>query len=110
MGLQQRTRDIIDNSVQNRTEFHRGNVSGKWSKKGEHLYMGWLPLFWRNILKKDIQDNDVYVLYSYQTPMAWYNGDIWVIPDEKYSVSTTTHQGAFRTAIHRSGKEVKQDV
>lgn len=57
-----------------------------------------------------------YVVYSYATPIAWHvpnrnegwklgNGEPapaepgWVMPDEKYSVTTSKHQGHIFTAI-----------
>jgi hypothetical protein len=41
-----------------------------------------------------------YVVYSYQTPIAWhtpYAG--WLYPAERYSVTTTKHQGRVHTAL-----------
>lgn len=40
----------------------------------------------------------LYVVWSYQTPIAWvtWAGSI-VVPDEKYSVTTTHHQGLCDT-------------
>ncbi len=64
-----------------------------------------------------------YAVYSYGTPIAWFlpvstgipaevpktyhaeynsSGELlgwWVMPDEKYSVTTTRHQGKIRTAL-----------
>lgn len=57
-----------------------------------------------------------YVVYSYNTPIAWHvpnrnegwelgNGEPapvepgWVMPQEKYSVTTSKHQGRIFTAI-----------
>lgn len=107
MGLQKRTRDIIDNSVEKRTEFHRGNVSGKWFRGGQTPLKGRMSFETYNKFISDIGDEEVYCLFSYHTVMAWYVNGKWYMPDEKYSSSTTTHQGAFRYAIHMSGKEVK---
>lgn len=107
MGLQRRTKDIIDTAVENLTDFTRGNVKGEHVQKG-HSQSSWdrLPSFWVNVLNSDIADKDVYVLFSYQTPMAWFNGDSWVFPPESYTQSTTGHQHAFRVAIARTGKKV----
>lgn len=30
------------------------------------------------------------VIYSYDTPIAWLDGDVWVVPDAKYSATTST--------------------
>lgn len=41
-----------------------------------------------------------YAVYSYETPIAWFNEDgVWIMPDVKYSVTTSKHQGRIFTAI-----------
>lgn len=41
-----------------------------------------------------------YVVWSYDTPIAWHHpGDGWVVPDERYSVTTTQHQNKIKAAI-----------
>lgn len=55
---------------------------------------GRLPVsYWPDI------DKAVYVVQSYSTPIAWldYYGH-WTLPDEKYSVTTSRHQGIIRRA------------
>ena len=43
-----------------------------------------------------------YVVWSYRTPIAWSRTDgTWIIPDEKYSMTTSRHQSLIRTALHR---------
>ena len=41
-----------------------------------------------------------YVVMSYSTPIAWYTkrGE-WVIPQEKYSHTTSRHQSVVRQAV-----------
>lgn len=41
-----------------------------------------------------------YVVYSYDTPIAWVdeNGEVR-IPDEKYSITTSRHQGIVRSYL-----------
>lgn len=64
---------------------------------------GRLPEDWRQVFKEDSPD---YVVYSYATPIAWHvpddgddGGARWVIPDVKYSPTTTRHQNLVRTAL-----------
>jgi hypothetical protein len=38
-------------------------------------------------------------VYSYGTPIAWHTNTGWFIPDLKYSVTTSKHQGYVRRAI-----------
>ena len=40
-----------------------------------------------------------YTVRSYGTPIAWRIDGVWVVPDVRYSVTTSQHQGAVRTAI-----------
>ncbi|MFI5840562.1 hypothetical protein ACIA8K_12720 [Catenuloplanes sp. NPDC051500] len=44
-------------------------------------------------------DAPVYVVYSYETPIAWVTASRKrVIPDTKYSMTTSRHQGIVRRA------------
>jgi len=45
-----------------------------------------------------------FVVYSYATPIAWHtiDGD-WTMPSTRYSVTTSCHQSAIRTAISQLG-------
>lgn len=61
---------------------------------------GRLPSPWREQFDADTRHPDgrvgvlAYVVYSYATPIAWWtesNG--WVVPDVKYSPTTSKHQG-----------------
>lgn len=36
-----------------------------------------------------------YVIYSYETPIAWKVNGAWVKPDVRYSLTTSNHQGAL---------------
>lgn len=40
-----------------------------------------------------------YVVWSYETPIAWRVGGCWVTPDVDYSPTTRYHQGQVNTAI-----------
>src|ERR1700741_1181884 len=48
-----------------------------------------------------------YAIYSYATPIAWL-GSVrgWIIPETKYSVTTTQHQHTVRRAIEIAGGKV----
>ena len=44
-----------------------------------------------------------YLVTSYGTPIAWYDvEDGWTIPPNKYSATTSRHQGVVRSAIGAS--------
>jgi len=60
---------------------------------------GRLPADWRNTFtaRNGVID---YVIYSYQTPIAWHDKESgWIVPDESYSVTTSRHQGTVRAAL-----------
>lgn len=45
-----------------------------------------------------------YTVYSYDTPIAWLTPDgVWIVPDVKYSVTTSAHQSKIATAISQIG-------
>jgi hypothetical protein len=57
---------------------------------------GQLPQSHRATLDTDRIDNGgtIYVVYSYSTPIAWYTHAWgWRIPEVRYSVTTSRHQG-----------------
>ena len=45
-----------------------------------------------------------FVVSSYQTPIAWHNGDGWHMPAAKYSRTTSCHQGIIGAAINTGVK------
>lgn len=111
MGLQQKTRQIIETSVDRKQNFDRGNVSGKWVNKDRYRSgsVGMLPSEFAKVLNEHSMLGDLFVIYSYSTPMAWYllneGASKWYYPNTRYSVSTTQHQGAIRYAL--TGQDVE---
>jgi len=44
-----------------------------------------------------------YAVYSYATPIAWHVPDFgWVMPETRYSLTTTRHQSTVRYALSLS--------
>ena len=49
-------------------------------------------------------DRPLYVIRSYATAIAWQNNDgTWIMPDDKYSVTTSKHQSTVRYALSMIG-------
>jgi len=99
MALHGQTPAKIREAVRVLKKFKIGNVSG-----GEYTGTGRLPEEYAGPLREASYAGKVkYVLYSYWTPMAWLldteDGEVWVQPPVKYSVSTTGHQHNFAVAI-----------
>lgn len=44
--------------------------------------------------------NPSYVVKSYNTPVAWYGDKGWVVPEVKYSRTTSRLQGNIRRSIN----------
>ena len=40
-----------------------------------------------------------YTVRSYGTPIAWRIDGVWVVPDVRYSVTTSRHQSLVRVAV-----------
>jgi hypothetical protein len=49
-----------------------------------------------DLLRAALAGQSVYVVRSYQTPIAWAYGDVVRIPEAKYSVTTSKAQGHVR--------------
>lgn len=58
------------------------------------------------ILPSDLADtmrshNPSYVVKSYSTPVAWHGDQGWVVPDVKYSSTTSRLQNTIRRSINQ---------
>lgn len=93
MALKTAGRNAIADGVREWRYFIHGNVSGT----RECSTFGQLPQeYWASAR------NAQYLIYSYQTPIAWVDSDgVWFVPDVRYSVTTTNHQSAVKSAIDK---------
>lgn len=76
----------------------RGERTNGYPVYAGRLYDEFLPN-----LRADEPD---YVVYSYSTPIAWHGSRGWVMPDQRYSVTTSKQQGKIATALAMAGLEV----
>ena len=93
-----RNAHAIANAIQNGEPF---TTSGALSGEPYPLYVGGgrLSYDWASRI-----DRPIYVVRSYATAIAWQNHDgTWVMPDDKYSVTTSKHQGTIRYALNMIG-------
>lgn len=73
---------------------------------GDSLIFGELPGTARESMKS-LSDID-YVVHSYSTPIGVHSkSQGWVIPDVKYSRTTSKHQSQLRRGAAESGSPVK---
>lgn len=106
MAMQNAGRRAIANGMHKRNNFRHASVSGERWEMGHNPPKGRLPEEWCIKLNEDIKDNDVFVIYSYATPIAWSKCDgnlEWVIPNVKYSSTTTNHQSLISVEAAHPG-------
>jgi hypothetical protein len=99
VGTQMNTRLIMAKAVRAHKPFVRGNISAILSIHHITIQIGQLPSFLADQLRARINQQDVYIVYSWQTPIGWCNTsepEDWFIPDITYSKSTTHHQALLR--------------
>jgi hypothetical protein len=87
---------------------YTGALRGRTITRPSEILMGQLPEEYQNYMVDKVVR---YVIYSYETPIAWmqvaeWDSDgapiyEWVIPNVKYTVTTSKHQGKVRTALYR---------
>lgn len=110
MALKFETRQKIELAIDDRQPFKYGNMSGRWVQDEYDLTNGILPMEYWRALKKDLSTLPRYVVFSYDTPIGWAKGEQskaeWVIPDVRYSVTTTHHQTVLRIAADEMPKSL----
>lgn len=88
-------------AISNRRRFRNSNksFSGGYQLEERALY-GQLPRAWQDCFRRNVAEG-TYVVYSYRTPIAWWNNslDEWVIPDVHYSQTTKRQQSLTRGAV-----------
>lgn len=74
---------------------------GTASKESARMSRGKLNVEeWRKLIDSaEIQD---YVIFSYDTPIAWHTSNGWYIVSQKFSVITSKHQDCVRRAVAES--------
>jgi hypothetical protein len=92
------TRRRIHLAILNGTEFKSGAMRGE--RVAPPVSTGRLPDDWAAVLRDQQPD---YVVWSYGTPIAWHHEGGWTVPDERYSNTTTRHQGFARVALALAG-------
>lgn len=102
MSMGRKNQDNIVSAIQRMVGFTIGNVKAEWCS---YVSPGRLPREWVDDLTRVTKaarkaNVNVYVVFSYQTPMAWYYApEGWTFPDVKYSPTTTQHQHYIRNGI-----------
>lgn len=88
-----------------RYDFNAGSLIGRGPGPGGQTELGELPVrFWAMFRDAETAD-DFYYVKSYITPIAWFAGGEWVVPEQSYSVTTSKHQAQVRRAIKDADRE-----
>lgn len=86
-------------------------TNGALSARGHHgpgdeLMFGRMGEAGRSAIKALPDVN--YAVYSYATPIGVHSeSQGWVIPEQKYGVTTSVHQGQLNLGASKSGRPVK---
>lgn len=96
-------RDKVRNAISAREDFQNSkSLTGKTVQNPLSVGSGQLrDREGFNAAMEAAQDagKSAYVVKSYDTPIGWYvDGEGWTISLEKFSVTTTNHQGLLRQA------------
>ncbi len=86
--------------IANREAFKAHSMSGSW-EVNEFLTTGRMDRASADILRAHLAAGPVYVVWSYATPIGWAREDgSTVIPDVRFSVTTSKHQGIARRGFY----------
>lgn len=100
MALGTRAQAKIEQAIRDREVFKIASMSGRrfvpltlssWDT-------GRLGEKWVAELLSVNAEHAVYVVYSYQTPIAWYANGQWTHTDERHSNTTMNHRNAIQAA------------
>lgn len=74
-----------------------GSCTARVVAPGHHVSVGSLPPEYVEALREAAGAGDVYVVFSYATPIGWaaQGQDMLTVPDVRYSSTTTRHQHAL---------------
>lgn len=88
--------ELLPHALNGRAEAFRYNRTALTGGPGNlSLTFGELPSTWHASFSRAD-----YAAYSYSTPIAWHiEGEGWVMPSIRYSVTTTQHQYAVAHAL-----------
>lgn len=82
---------VPSRAVSRPTEEHTGRGAMSYTPRG--YWTGHLPHKLAERFHEAVQrDRFVPTIYSYGTPIAWKEGDAWIVPDVSYSTTTSKHQ------------------
>jgi hypothetical protein len=102
MAFSQKNRVKVAKAIANRQEFDHASMSGEWVSNTS--WFNWGRLNNHPETKAEIEnllkDRDLYMVFSYVTPIAYaWDKEIHVLP-HRYSPTTDDHQSIVSLADH----------
>lgn len=85
--------------IQHQARFEGNSLRGHRVPPGTDIVMGMLNDDERRRLEAENEHNTVYVVWSYNTPIAWCVADAWHFVTRKFSPTTSRHQSIVRRAL-----------
>lgn len=89
----------VETAISNRTDFKHSSCYGKNVKAGVLRDFGMAPNDAECDMKLVADNQDCYVVVSYDTPIAVASGKNIVIPEVKYSSTTSRQQNLCRNNL-----------
>lgn len=90
-----------------------GNLSGHHNPLKGCAYTGMLPRHHKHFENwQDSLANATYIVFSYATPIAWFDSarGYWIMPDVKYSMTTSKSQGRIAPAVSILNREINEQA
>lgn len=84
-------------AIKEQEDFRASALSGKWEAYG--VDGGRLDPQELAQLRHAQGKGGLYIVYSYGTPIAWRDLEGWYIVGQKFSCTTSRHQGIVRRAL-----------
>lgn len=94
----------ISRALAYREPFQGNSMWAEYVPVGKRPWVGQLPNYDRDYLMADLHTAETqglpfYVVYSYETPIAWAYGCTVRVPEVKYSVTTSKQQTYARAYL-----------
>ncbi len=99
MPLSANGRAKVTAAIEARRAFEQAAMSGR-TLTHPVFTSGKLPVEYRDALREAVTAGPVYVVFSYETPIAWFAGEAgWTVPAVRYSPTTDGHLRVARAAF-----------
>ena len=106
LALQFQT-DADNGYIVRRIPFNAGTVHARTVRDGLIRNVGRLSAAVQAELQWSVSGGPTYIVWSYDTPIAWAFDRTWYFNGDRYSTSTTRHQGIVMASLHNAGLKHK---